>query len=275
MTGDVAGTERGSCMIPTLGKNTPTDPARCALDPGYRRLQRNKCQWIELSCWLLLDTVNHFLTAFPWLVSKTIVSKSWLCPTSSLAEHDMDRSYTPSPPNSPSLHNDSCNIAPLTPSQSPVSWRNNFTAHLYTRIHIILTLTCRDPALCWCVPHLNVLCLLLGCDLEGCVLAFILCCAKMCKYLEKITNPSKNKILVQSTGENSPHRDSFKIPSVWKCLNSLKDEHSKTDLHHHLFTNEGLLKMYGSHTIEKSYIAWGNIGHPKVKFLALLGRTHH
>ncbi|XP_077334237.1 heat shock 70 kDa protein 12B [Lithobates pipiens] len=36
-------------------------------------------------------------------------------------EPDMDRSYTPSPPNSPSLHNDSCNIAPLTPSQSPRS----------------------------------------------------------------------------------------------------------------------------------------------------------
>ncbi|XP_072263087.1 heat shock 70 kDa protein 12B [Pyxicephalus adspersus] len=36
-------------------------------------------------------------------------------------ESTMDRSYTPSPPGSPSLHNDSCNIAPLTPSQSPRS----------------------------------------------------------------------------------------------------------------------------------------------------------
>ncbi|XP_053560302.1 heat shock 70 kDa protein 12B isoform X1 [Bombina bombina] len=33
----------------------------------------------------------------------------------------MDRSCTPSPPNSPNLHNESCNIAPLTPSQSPPS----------------------------------------------------------------------------------------------------------------------------------------------------------
>ncbi|KAM9331512.1 heat shock 70 kDa protein 12B [Gastrophryne carolinensis] len=36
---------------------------------------------------------------------------------------NMDRSCTPSPPNSPSLHNDSYNIAPLTPSQSPRSER--------------------------------------------------------------------------------------------------------------------------------------------------------
>ncbi|MEE6462910.1 hypothetical protein FKM82_001767 [Ascaphus truei] len=34
---------------------------------------------------------------------------------------NMDRSCTPSPPNSPSLQNESCNIAPLTPSQSPRS----------------------------------------------------------------------------------------------------------------------------------------------------------
>ncbi|XP_075041943.1 heat shock 70 kDa protein 12B isoform X2 [Mixophyes fleayi] len=34
---------------------------------------------------------------------------------------NMDRFYTPSPPNSPSLRNESCNIAPLTPSQSPRS----------------------------------------------------------------------------------------------------------------------------------------------------------
>uniref|UniRef100_A0A8C5W9X6 Heat shock protein family A (Hsp70) member 12B n=1 Tax=Leptobrachium leishanense TaxID=445787 RepID=A0A8C5W9X6_9ANUR len=34
---------------------------------------------------------------------------------------NMDRPYTPSPPNSPSLQNESCNIAPLTPSESPRS----------------------------------------------------------------------------------------------------------------------------------------------------------
>lgn len=35
-----------------------------------------------------------------------------------------ERSRTPSPQNSPRLHNESCNIAPLTPSQSPVSREN-------------------------------------------------------------------------------------------------------------------------------------------------------
>ncbi|XP_063313619.1 heat shock 70 kDa protein 12B [Pelobates fuscus] len=34
---------------------------------------------------------------------------------------NMDRSCTPSPPHSPSLRNESCNIAPLTPSESPRS----------------------------------------------------------------------------------------------------------------------------------------------------------
>ncbi|XP_053314045.1 heat shock 70 kDa protein 12B [Spea bombifrons] len=34
---------------------------------------------------------------------------------------NMDGSCTPSPPSSPSLHNESCNIAPLTPDQSPRS----------------------------------------------------------------------------------------------------------------------------------------------------------
>ncbi|XP_073467215.1 heat shock 70 kDa protein 12B isoform X2 [Aquarana catesbeiana] len=66
----------------------------------------------------------------------------------------MDRSYTPSPPNSPSLHNDSCNIAPLTPSQSPRSVRRRIRApQFYVVVAIDFGTTssgyafsfCKDP----------------------------------------------------------------------------------------------------------------------------------
>ncbi|KAM5192919.1 heat shock 70 kDa protein 12B [Mantella aurantiaca] len=67
---------------------------------------------------------------------------------------NMDRSYTPSPPNSPSFHDDSCNIAPLTPSQSPRSEQRMARApHFFVVVAIDFGTTssgyafsfCKDP----------------------------------------------------------------------------------------------------------------------------------
>ncbi|CAH2299278.1 heat shock 70 kDa 12B [Pelobates cultripes] len=50
---------------------------------------------------------------------------------------NMDRSCTPSPPHSPSLRNESCNIAPLTPSESPRSeHRAVRTSHFFVVVAI-------------------------------------------------------------------------------------------------------------------------------------------
>ncbi|XP_066488092.1 heat shock 70 kDa protein 12B [Tiliqua scincoides] len=48
-----------------------------------------------------------------------------------------ERSHTPSPPNSPELHNESCSIAPLTPSQSP---RNEIRTRQPTPFSVVVAI---------------------------------------------------------------------------------------------------------------------------------------
>ncbi|XP_062839620.1 heat shock 70 kDa protein 12B [Anolis carolinensis] len=48
-----------------------------------------------------------------------------------------ERSHTPSPPNSPGLHNESCNIAPLTPSPSP---RNEVRTRRHATFSVVVAI---------------------------------------------------------------------------------------------------------------------------------------